>query len=508
MSDDISSSGLEYVIQADRRHREEQQIAEVAPRNSREDEDEDEDVEFDMGPRPAKRTSGVITTAVSIILNVIGGGVLAISTGMVQTSFIPGIIMLVVMCAFNCLSIFALTYCTHNIQAYTYRAIVTQAFGAKFGRVFEALLFFYTFLQLIAYGRIPADSMPAVAYDLFKVASSSVLVSPTFWVLVSSVVWFGLSCARTLGGLWISSLLGFVTICIFGIAVIVRFADGTYVQDINANSTANSTANIHNASSPTTHHHSNTVHTSLISPDVEYLSMKPIFLSAVAVFTTAYNCMYNIPSFYGELTNRSPKQMYKTVTLAMGFIFAFYLMVGVLGYWTFGKTRIEGSEGNILNCYSRTDMLINAARFGYWIHFLTSFPLVALASRRALNEVIFGKGPEDMKRWTLCLESFLLVGIASTLALFIKSIDVIFAINGSLFGIPIVVVIPPLLAARVVFDPRKRNDDGFSAPLVAGNRALGPIPPCKVRYYICIGVTVAGVILSIMCFVVTVIDIS
>lgn len=89
-------------------------------------------------------TASVFSTAVSITLNVIGGGMLAIPVSFDQSSLVPGVVLLLLMATMSVYSMFLLTFAAERSHKYSYKDLLTTAFSEKAGKAFEFVLAFYT----------------------------------------------------------------------------------------------------------------------------------------------------------------------------------------------------------------------------------------------------------------------------------------------------------------------------------------------------------------------------
>jgi amino acid permease len=386
----------------------------------------------------AKEPDGsVMSTAVNITLNVIGGGLLTIPVAFDQTSLFPGIFLILFIAGVSVFSMAMLTFCAQRTGRYSYKDLLQFAFNERAGKAFECILAFYTYGILIGYGRIIADSMPTVAKSFMGL--KGFFGGQIFWLLVSGAIFLPLSSVKSLSLLKYSSIVGFVTILYLGFMVVFRFGDESYAEQGQSGPVAN---------------------------DVNWFHLTANFFRAIPVMSTSFSCHYNIPVFYGELEGRNPRKMFQSIGLFAAFSIPFYLMVGVICMLMFGHYRLGHADGDVMKNFAADDTAFNVARFGFYIQFLCSYPLVALACRRAINVLCFGSADQSQK--TYIIQATLRVVSSCIISYFVPSIDTVFTINGALFGLAIVVIIPSVIYLKIFspeFDDTHHRGDYIGSPV-------------------------------------------
>lgn len=396
-------------------------------------------------PEPDAHAS-IFATAVNITLNVIGGGLLSIPIAFDQAAIVWGLILILLIGALSTMSMCFLTFSAQRARCFTYKDLLTMAHSHRAGKLFEAVLMLYTYGILVAWGRIVADAMPPVAEKLFH--AHGFVAGSAFWLMVSACVFLPLSSVRSLTELKWSSAFGFAMILYLGFMLLFRFFDGTYREPD---------------------------HSSLVAPDVNYAGFSIATLQAIPILSTSFSCHYNVPVFYGELQNRSPKRMLTAIGLFIGFTGPFYIIVGIVANLLFGHARLESksAKGDIINNFRADDLALNIARLGYYIHFLCAFPLVCLACRRAMNMLLFGRALLNTRAHVI--EAAGLVLSSCTIAYFVPSIDDVFAINGAAFGMSIVIIIPAYIYLRVYDKAAAQERHVDAVELLATNDSVARV---------------------------------
>jgi amino acid permease len=415
----------------------------------------------------------VLTTCFNIISNVVGGGVLLLPQAFKDASAIPGLIVLLFMGFLSTLSMFLMVLCAERTRLFTYKDLLTVAASETAARLFEVVLVIYPFGILVGWSRIIVDSMPPVARSFFGVAENSVVHQDWFWLIMAGLIFFPLSSMKSLAELKWSSIAGFATILYVGFVVVFRFFDGYYTNKWDpshefdcSSSTAYNVSQLINGTVQNVTQWSQ-ISGSLVHPDMPWAHMDINFVTAFPMFSVAFSCHYNIPPFYAELRRRTPKRMLRAVGIAMPVITVFYVIIGLFGLLTFGD-HVAKADGDIVRCYAWSDIPMNVARCGMFFHFCCVFPIVCIATRRAINTVIFGtQRAALLPHWILVVQAFLLVCASGILAYFVPGIGVVFTLNGAIFGLSIVLVLPAVFYLRLF--PANRVGKSGAALLNAGS---------------------------------------
>jgi amino acid permease len=391
----------------------------------------------------------VQTTAVNIICNILGGGLLVLPAAYDNMSVGPAILITLLMGFFSALSFLFLAIPTEKYQKFSYKDLLTTAFHRHAGKAMDVVLFFYTFGVLIEYAKIVSQVMPKACQ---KIANGDVGVydNDWFWLVLASIPFWCFSSFKQLSHLRWTSYLGIVTIYYVVVLIIARFFLSTY---------------------------SNTPY-SYVSNDVRWWAMDVGFLKGFPVLSVCYSCHYNIPPYYGELKDRSIRKFSKAVMVALPLITGTYVVTGLLGYLMFGHAATVQSGGNVMQGFSSNDLPATIGQLGLFIHFCSVFPIVAMGTRRSFNQVIFGTPWHPIPLYVV--EAFFIVGLACVLAYFASGVEVVVSIIGSLFSISIVYIIPAAIFLRLGGDggppvPALELPLGEETSLVNGSAEKGGV---------------------------------
>ena len=401
--------------------------------------------------------ASVTTTTLNILCNVVGGAVLALPGAFQRMSFIPGLILMGMACALSWLAVSLITKTCARTRLLTFQDLVIHASGsnALLVRFFTCGFFVFPIGIVCAYMKVIIESMPQVMRFLLSanaaaVAGEHVLVQEGFWVLVASLLLVPLCALRQMADLVWVSVMGLATVLFTGVSVIGLFASGRYTSHYNASLTPSLCVDswLRNATSPAAVHGAAT---SIVHPALTFFRMRfEDFFVAFPVVAMALTCHNNVPFFYAELRHRSERRMMTSVYLAGGFTTVFYLSVGLAGYLMFGPS-VALAHGNVLNCMSWNDGLIVVCRIVMAVHFCCVYPINCISARKVLNRIIF-PGVEEgaLSRLTLWIEAVALVGISAIVAYAASGVEVVFAMNGSLFGLLLTFALPAYCYIKLV----------------------------------------------------------
>lgn len=219
--------------------------------------------------------------------------------------------------------------------------------------IVELIVFLNNFGALIIYSRVIADSIPPVISNFL--GGDGIWTDKMTWFIISGALFFPLTCVRSMEELKWTSLLGFITILYVVLLVIVRFF--TFGSEGRAPSSE--------------------VHFTQVSSDV---------LKSVSAYGVAWGYHYNVPYFYKELRDGTPKVMMQSVVVAFPIILTSYASVGILGYIMFGNAITEHG-GDVINNFADDDTAANVGRLGLFFHFACVFPVLSVCARRGLHRL-------------------------------------------------------------------------------------------------------------------------
>jgi amino acid permease len=417
--------------------------------------------------QPVEHRGSIRGTVINTVCNVIGVGILSIPKAMYDASLALGVVCILLFGVVSIISAYVIAVCCEQMKQFSMNALLSRSLcgspesfldeieiipelSSETERQLEAAtkraddwrsitsvlvdvaVTFNNFSCLVAYARVVSDSMPRVLRDFFHWSGAA--VNSDLWLAIGGVIFALLTSKRTFSELKLFSVLGIATIMFMVVCVVIRYADST------PESLEITTAEQH---------------------DVRWFHFDSGFLQAFATLSTAYGYHYNAPIFYQELADRSPQRMLLTVLIAFPTIIVTYIVMGVLGYLSFGRAIANASAGgSIANNYGTFDTLMNVARFLLFFHFVSVFPVIAVNVRQCVHRLILrargdkvrASDPEEVFRTpqlVIVAEAIAVVTAAVLIAAVVPGIDIVIEIAGALTGTFVLMTLPGIVGIYV-----------------------------------------------------------
>ena len=431
------------------------------------------------------RTGTVFGVTFNTLTNVMGAGVLSLPYAMYNGSVIISMVLLFLCASITCFTSFILTLACDVVDKWSYTEVFSftafpdvplheqdavaavanptedidegivlddEPLARKRRRqltmFMEAVVLFTNFGTVVIYSRVIADSIPPVLRNFF--GASGVWTAEWLWLVAPAVLFFALSCVRSMEELKITSIIGFLTIFYIVVAIIVR-----YFTDID-----------------------DPISTDPSKDEIIIIHAKMSSFSTLATYALAFGYHFNVPYFYYELKDRRTEVMMDTVKIAFPIITACYAATGLMGYLTFGALVAEkDASGDIVNNYPDNDVLMNIGRLGLFFHFASVYPILSVCARRGLHRLVcmlFAKkpskgengaliepeiskappgDPSTTRMTSIVIEALAIVSGSTVIAAFVPGIGVVVELIGTIFNIPSVIIIPGFMGTRL-FDER------------------------------------------------------
>jgi amino acid permease len=362
-----------------------------------------------------------LNTTVTAICNLVGAGVLSLPSGFADSSLIVGIFLLFGNASLTFLNLYFIVAVSDHLKCFDYGTVLKKGLGNRGAIAANVALTIFPGGALIAYARVIGDAMPPVLEDFMGAAPGTFITSPGGWILIAGIVFFVLSCRRTLSEMFIIAIFGFATICFAILCIVIRFFDGSY-------SDSGKPASVEDGFRPA------------------YMSID--LFRTIPLITFSLSVHNNAPHYYSELEDRSVDKMMKVFGWVHVVVVTSYLITAVFGLLTFGEHHISRAKGNILDAYSEHDALLNVARLLMFIHFVAVYPILQMAARKGFNNLVFGTRWLPMR--TIIIETACIVIVTCLIAFVIPNIDDVLSINGSICGSIVILMVPSLLYLRVI----------------------------------------------------------
>jgi amino acid permease len=246
--------------------------------------------------------------------------------------------------------------------------------------------------------------------------------STTTCLLIITVVAIAPLCLmKNLDALAPYSALGMVAVlCALG-AMMVRYFDGSYLED-----------GLYAEDTPPE------LSPSFGTDPTPWCSLT--LLPFICMVYTSFDMHYNSPRFYSELQDASVPRFTHVVSYSFGITAAIYSAIGVVGFLTFG----ENSDSYILNNYSPRDSLATLARLAIGLCSLVSYPLNFIGVRDNMLDIL---GVADQVNTPSKLNAFtlLLLAVLTITSCFVSDLGMINSVGGGTTVTLVCFIFPALM---------------------------------------------------------------
>jgi amino acid permease len=213
--------------------------------------------------------------------------------------------------------------------------------------------------------------------------------------------------------------------------------------------------------------------------DICWFCLSTDIFATMPTYSVAFLYHYNVPYFYDELQHRSTKVMMKAVVISFSLATLSYATAGLLGYLLFGQmVSLRAVGGNVINCFSSSDAVVNVVRVGLFFHFAVAYPILSVCARRGLHRTVLllvgasagttadsestaldssravppEGSPENTTRVAIVVEAFLIVASSVVIAGVVDGISTIIHVIGTVFGLSLIFIFPALIGLCVFRD--------------------------------------------------------
>lgn len=299
---------------------------------------------------PSTTRSGVIT----LLHTACGAGILAMPYGFKPFGLIPGFAM-ITFCALCSLSGLILQakvarYAPGKSASFF---SLTQIINPNLSVIFDVAIAIKCFGVGVSYMIVVGDLMPQIA-SVFT--SHELLLNRNFNItLIMLFIVAPLCYLKKLSSLRYASLVALSSVAYLCVLILVHFVwPSQEIEDLKG-------------------------HVSLGLPKGH---SSP--LTTLPIFVFAYTCHHNMFSVINEQMDDSFKNFKRIAIYAMSFALALYIVVGGLGYLTFGDHII----GNIIKLYPQS-ISTTVGRIAIVLLVMLAFPLQCHPARASINHILF-----------------------------------------------------------------------------------------------------------------------
>ncbi|EGN99764.1 hypothetical protein SERLA73DRAFT_88414 [Serpula lacrymans var. lacrymans S7.3] len=275
-----------------------------------------------------------------------------------QAGFVLGIILLVVLCLITDWTIRLVVINAKLSGRNSYIEIMNSCFGSSGRAAVSVFQFSFAFGGMCAFGIIIGDTIPHVIRSLFPALHTipvlSVFTNRQFVIAFCTVcVSYPLSLYRDIHKLSRASALALIGMLIIVASVLV---EGPHVgPDLKGD------------------------------PSKRLSFVGPGVFQAIGVMSFAFVCHHNSLLIYGSLRTPTLDRFAKVTHISTAISLVACCTLAISAFWVF----TDRTQGNILNNFSRSDTIINVARFCFGLNMFTTLPLELFVCREVIEQYFF-----------------------------------------------------------------------------------------------------------------------
>ena len=305
-------------------------------------------------------TAGLTSSISNLTNTIIGTGMLATPGAFKYTGLLLGP-CLILFCAFTAaLGLYLLTRCAAKVggRKNSFFTIASQTLPAG-AWYFDLAIALKCYGVSISYLIICGQLMPQVIISFFRAFHRDIHEIPTlfldrsFWILALIVLLIPLCFLRRLDSLRHTSYLSLLAV-FYLVIIVLHYSFSSEAK----------------ASLPP-------------KGDVQLVALSFHTVSIFPVFVFAFTCAQNMLPVYNELLNNAEARVNTAILSSIGTGGMVYLIVGVLGYLSFGNNVGD----NIIAMYPSTSLFVCFGRVSIIILTIFSYPLQVHPCRASLDKV-------------------------------------------------------------------------------------------------------------------------
>jgi amino acid permease len=397
-------------------------------------------------------TASIPNEIFNLVKAIVGVTVLSLPAGIAnfgdsRAVVVPAVVVIAIMGMLSGYS-FAVT---GKVCAYTgaksYREAWDRSVSTRTSWIPAASATLKTFLACLAISMVLGDTFAGLlGLQKYKVA---VLLTLTTVILLP-LCWM-----KSLSALAPFSLLGVICMLFTGIAMSIRFFDGSY-EDLS------STSSTLLQSVPMS-----------LRPSFGDSSWKAVWdsksLIYVCMLSAAFLAHFNAPKLYNELQNNTLPRFYSMVAGSYGISIFLMGIMTALGFLTFGSHV----SGVVLHNYAAKDAWIGVARVAVAISLIFSYPLSFQGCRDGLLDLLSISGEKRTNR-ALNIATLGLLGMVTFLATVLNDVSFVLAFGGATLGNALSYIYPAIMYASVV-KKQGRKDESIPVAISVASAILGVV---------------------------------
>uniref|UniRef100_A0A8C1UGG5 Sodium-coupled neutral amino acid transporter 3-like n=1 Tax=Cyprinus carpio TaxID=7962 RepID=A0A8C1UGG5_CYPCA len=377
---------------------------------------------------------------------IIGSGILGLAYAMANTGIIFFVILLILIAVLSAYSIHLLLESAGVVGIRAYEQLGYHAFGQP-GKILAAcIIILHNIGAMSSYLFIVKIELPHIIQALMWCKPFTFIFFVSYWlvdgkyliIIVSVIFILPLALMKQIGYLGYTSGFSLSCMVFFLISVsplsirlhTVYMYQSTLIMTEMSNMTNKNMTN--KSISPLC----------LIRSSTRSLSQSTAFTIPIMAF--AFVCHPEVLPIYTELKNPSKKRMQTVANISILVMSVMYLLTAIFGYLTF----YGNVESELLEMYSKKDILILCVRLAVLIAVTLTVPVVLFPIRRAILQLLF---PDKPFHWVRHISiAVCLLFLVNLLVIFVAKIRDIFGFIGATSAPSLIFILPGIFYICIV----------------------------------------------------------
>uniref|UniRef100_A0A8C2KYT5 Solute carrier family 38 member 5a n=1 Tax=Cyprinus carpio TaxID=7962 RepID=A0A8C2KYT5_CYPCA len=375
---------------------------------------------------------------------IIGSGILGLAYAMANTGIIFFVILLILIAVLSAYSIHLLLESAGVVGIRAYEQLGYHAFGQP-GKILAAcIIILHNIGAMSSYLFIVKIELPHIIQGLWPDISDYWLVDGKYLIIIVSVIFIlPLALMKQIGYLGYTSGFSLSCMVFFLISVsplsihlhTVYMYQSTLIMTDMSNMTNKNMTN--KSISPLC----------LIRSSTRSLSQSVLMNTTaftIPIMAFAFVCHPEVLPIYTELKNPSKKRMQNVANISILVMSVMYLLTAIFGYLTF----YGNVESELLEMYSKKDILILCVRLAVLIAVTLTVPVVLFPIRRAILQLLF---PDKPFHWVRHISiAVCLLFLVNLLVIFVAKIRDIFGFIGATSAPSLIFILPGIFYICIV----------------------------------------------------------
>ena len=362
-----------------------------------------------LPPPTSGGTATIPTEVFNLVKAIVGVGVLSLPAGIAafgsaRSAVLPAVALIAVIGALSGFGFSIIGRVCAYTGATSYREAWERSVGPSTGWIPAWSATMKTSLACLAFSMVLADTFSILLgkdRKMVLLGLTGVVLLPLCWM-------------KDLASLAPFSLLGVIGMAFTGLAMTIRYLDGSYDNSAVSTSTKSLLSTVPPNLRPS------------FGTDGWQSVFTPKSLILVCMLSTAYMAHFNAPKFYLELQNNT-LQRYNTV-VAISFAISIVLIASIasVGYLTFGSN----CGGLVLNNYATKDALMAGSRVAVAVALVFSYPLAFQGCRDGIIDMLGVDEERRKKAGFVNGVTVALLGVITLFAALLTDVSFVLAFGG------------------------------------------------------------------------------